>query len=588
MNIVAHNVIAINTQRQFGINSKSKAKSAERLTSGLKINRASDDAAGLAISEKMRRQIRGLSQGVENTQDGVSLCQVADGALAEVSDMLHRITQLSVKAANGTNTTEDREYIQNEIQGLFSEIDKIGDTTTFNNQPIFKGTDNIIYNADGTPANSGSVSFGDYSLTDVDLGQSPFSNYSSAYELGFQAIVKNEDSALNGQVFNLIYGNGGTSSSSVRITDSLGNKTAIDISSFTVSNFTSDGNTWSRDLTYTTASSDTITITQSINTQESDTEKNYVLSYTFDTSDGMDVANFEFMFHADTAYNNNDICESYFVDGERVEQTCVYSSSDGSELTDSQTSTYLDTSGVPSSFSIVDAENALTFSEKISFASGNEPDSLSIGYYYSIKDWSYYDSSQLNSNLGSATERRDLGFSLYYDLDDLSDSCSISFNYGIADVTTDSNLQDVPINIDNTAYEEHINEKSIWIQSGSEAGDGMYLTIGEMNTNKLGIKNVDVSTAIGAKDALGLLDSALKGVSNIRSTVGAQQNRLEHIISNEMNVVENTTAAESRIRDTDMAKEMVTYSNINILEQAGFHMMAQANQSNQGVLSLLQ
>lgn len=139
MNIVAHNLSAMNAQRQFGINTRSKIKSTEKLSSGYKINRAADDAAGLSISEKMRRQIRGLTQGVENTQDGVSLCQVADGALAEVNDMLHRITELSVKSANGTNSEQDRQYIQEEISQILQEIDRIGDTTTFNEMHIFKG-----------------------------------------------------------------------------------------------------------------------------------------------------------------------------------------------------------------------------------------------------------------------------------------------------------------------------------------------------------------------------------------------------------------------------------------------------------------
>lgn len=134
MNIVAHNILAMNANRQFNITSKDKAKSTEKLSSGYRINRASDDAAGLSISEKMRRQIRGLSQGVENTQDGVSLCQVADGALAEVSDMLHRITELSIKSANGTNSPSDRQAIQDEIGEILQEIDRIGETTKFNEQ----------------------------------------------------------------------------------------------------------------------------------------------------------------------------------------------------------------------------------------------------------------------------------------------------------------------------------------------------------------------------------------------------------------------------------------------------------------------
>ena len=138
MNIVAHNILAMNAGRQFNITSKDKAKSTEKLSSGYRINRAADDAAGLSISEKMRRQIRGLSQGVENTQAGVSLCQVADGALAEVSDMLHRITELSVQSANGTNSPSDRQAIQDEIGEILQEIDRIGETTTFNEHKIFQ------------------------------------------------------------------------------------------------------------------------------------------------------------------------------------------------------------------------------------------------------------------------------------------------------------------------------------------------------------------------------------------------------------------------------------------------------------------
>lgn len=148
---VAHNLSAMNAQRQFGINTKSKAKSTERLLSGYKINRAADDAAGLSISEKMRRQIRGLTQGVENTQDGVSLCQVADGALAEVNDMLHRITELSVKSANGTNSEQDRQYIQNEINEILQEIDRVSDTTCFNELHIFKEEKAPSVEAPSTP-----------------------------------------------------------------------------------------------------------------------------------------------------------------------------------------------------------------------------------------------------------------------------------------------------------------------------------------------------------------------------------------------------------------------------------------------------
>lgn len=126
MNVIAHNLLAMNANRQFNITSKNKAKTTEKLSSGYRINRAADDAAGLSISEKMRRQIRGLSQGVRNTEDGVSLCQVADGALAEVTEMLHRITELSIQSANGTYTDDDRKAIQQEISQIMQEIERIG------------------------------------------------------------------------------------------------------------------------------------------------------------------------------------------------------------------------------------------------------------------------------------------------------------------------------------------------------------------------------------------------------------------------------------------------------------------------------
>ena len=141
--VISHNMLALNANRQFNIINKNKAKSTEKLSSGYRINRAADDAAGLSISEKMRRQIRGLSQGVKNTEDGVSLCQVADGALSEVSAMLHRITELSVQSANETNSEQDRQYIQEEINQILQEIERISDTTTFNEKALFKEEENI-------------------------------------------------------------------------------------------------------------------------------------------------------------------------------------------------------------------------------------------------------------------------------------------------------------------------------------------------------------------------------------------------------------------------------------------------------------
>ena len=154
--VVQHNLRAMNSNRMLGLTASQQAKSTEKLSSGYKVNRAADDAAGLAISEKMRRQIRGLTQASANAQDGISCVQTAEGALNEVHDMLQRMNELAVKAANGTNQSEDREYIQKEVANLISEIDRVSQTTTFNERMLLDGTFKSIglqVGAEGTAAN---------------------------------------------------------------------------------------------------------------------------------------------------------------------------------------------------------------------------------------------------------------------------------------------------------------------------------------------------------------------------------------------------------------------------------------------------
>jgi flagellin len=175
--VVQHNLTAMNSNRMLGVNTATQAKSTEKLSSGYKINRAADDAAGLAISEKMRRQVRGLTQAVANAQDGISCVQTAEGALNEVHDMLQRMNELAVKAANGTNQTEDREYIQLEVAQLMSEIDRVKNTTTFNERNLLNGsfTDvGLQVGAEGNDANTikltiGTISSAGLSIDDVDV-----------------------------------------------------------------------------------------------------------------------------------------------------------------------------------------------------------------------------------------------------------------------------------------------------------------------------------------------------------------------------------------------------------------------------------
>ena len=174
--VVQHNLRAMNSNRMLGLTSATQAKSTEKLSSGYKINRAADDAAGLAISEKMRRQVRGLTQATANAQDGISCVQTAEGALNEVHDMLQRMNELAVKAANGTNTSEDKGYIQSEITNLKDEINRVSATTKFNDQALLDGTFNkaLQVGADSASVNQitvsiASISTGTLRIAGVDV-----------------------------------------------------------------------------------------------------------------------------------------------------------------------------------------------------------------------------------------------------------------------------------------------------------------------------------------------------------------------------------------------------------------------------------
>lgn len=581
----------MNAGRMLSINSKGKAKSTEKLSSGYKINRAADGAAELSISEKMRWLIRGLTQGVKNVEDGIDVCKTADGALTEVCSIFHRMEELAVKSANDTNAEEDRQTIQDEIQHLLDEIDRIGDTTQFNGKYLFKGKDVIRVNADGSSMTVGDIPFGDFSLADLDLGRSPFGSGSNSSTLQLEALVNNPDSLANGTVYKLIFGDGSTSSSSIRLKYDQNGETVtriVDFNSLTPTNFVSgvdeNGNAfWSRDLIYERDGVG-VKITQKIAVDDSGAdEKKYSISYSFENIGDKDVS-MDFMFHADTAYNNNDLCEGYYEDGERIRESCIYSKSDSS-FTDGETNSNI-IDGIPDSISIVDVERALAFSEKIRFT-GDKPDSVSIGQYYEICNWDYYDS--LNSYLGQNIVGSDLGFSLLWNFDmSAGSSNEVSFDYGIARTENDSNLKNVEIVKDSTILADHYGNIDLWIQSGAEGGEGLWLTFDEMNTDVLGIAKLDLSTRAGAWEAIDLVAGALKYVTKLRSAIGAQQNRLEYTVENENNILENTTRAESIIRDTDMAEEMVRKANLSILEQATQSVLAQANHQNDYVLQLLQ
>ena len=613
--IISHNILAMNSNRQLGIVGGEMAKSVQKLSSGYRINRAADDAAGLSISEKMRRQIRGLTKGVENTEDGVSLCQIADGALNEVHDMLQRMNELAVKAANGTNSETDREAINEEISALLTEIDRVGNTTKFNEIYIFKGTERkqiekwVSVGTSGPQAADPVIvpapTFDQVEL-DCELNEGPFTG--NSYGGFLKLSVSTVDTDYN-QNWPLIFGNGSTSHSGIQveyISNGTLSSSLYHLETLSSSNYSAQQNgsdkLWQRTFSCTNADGLDLDIVQKVTLHAKETDKQYyTISYNIINNSAFEVS-YNFIHQEDTAYDNQDRVESYFLNNSgKVTNFSMYT-------TNPEYAAYNNTNihqGMPDSFSIVNEDAALSFTESIVLDSneGDKADTLIVGQYPNIGDLSDYTEAEINRVLGGDTQRKDIEFGLIWSNKQIAangGSNTHSFKQGIVALENDSNIPNTVVKaptIDigdkgDKLYKVTKNiwggTNDIWIQSGCDAGDGMMLKIGAMNTGVLDIDDITVLAEWKAREAIERLMLAVSKLSEQRSRIGSYQNRLEHIIKNEENIIENTTAAESKIRDTDMAEEMAVNANLNVLRQAGQSMLAQANQSQQGVLTLLQ
>ena len=412
--VVQHNMTSMNANRNLGISSSNLAKSTEKLSSGYKINRAGDNAAGLAISEKMRGQIRGLDQASSNAEDGISLIQTAEGALTETHSIIQRMRELAVQSSSDTNTDDDRTQIQNEINQLTQEVDRIANTTEFNTKKLLNGDRK---GAVSSKAGTGKVE-GTFAGADVKLDTTA------------------------------------TKYSMVGVTDVI----RIEVTA---------------DFTGTdTAKKDT----------------NYKITSLYGTASKVSL-----------------------------------SAAGGGKITIS--------SGAV--FSKLDKKETI----------GGKGDNITV------------DITNMNK---------------------LKAGDVITISLGSA-VQTESAAT---------------GKDALRLQVGANAGQEVALGINDMGTDALKISNagkaLDVTNQNGASLAIEAYDMAIQKVSTERAKMGAVQNRLEHTISNLDTSAENLQSAESSLRDTDMAEEMTKYSKNNILMQAGQSMLAQANHSNQGVLSLLQ
>ena len=464
--VVQHNMQAANANRMLNVTTGQQAKSTEKLSSGYRINRAADDAAGLTISEKMRKQIRGLDQASTNAQDGVSSVQTAEGALTEVHSMLQRMNELATQAANGTNSKDsDRQAIQDEIDQLTTEIDRVSETTKFNETYLLKG------------------------------------------EAGTKTInMKAHDAGLKGTLTD----NGDGTATFVMDSLKDGDSVSIGGKTYTIGSKKADVDA------KITKVGDKFTV----NGQEI----TVVAQYT-DATDADKVA-------ADKKAGNYTLADAKALVKEGA--TVKVGTDEYKVMTDK------DTNGI-------DDTDASVISKDVA---------------YGLASKELLAANQIGDTKGSAkventnAKAADGSFKITTGQADVANSLAFSLHVG-ADADMTNKIQ---VNID------------------------------AMDSASLGIKGLNVKDASGnaATYAVDAISDAISKVSSQRSSLGAVQNRLEHTINNLDNVVENTTTAESRIRDTDMAEEMVNYSKNNILAQAGQSMLAQANQSNQGVLSLLQ
>ena len=638
--VVQHNLTAMNANRMLGITTGQQAKSSEKLSSGYKINRAADDAAGLSISEKMRKQINGLDRASTNAEDGVSAVQTAEGALAEVHSMLQRMNELSVQAANGTNSLEDREAIQAEIEQLTTEIDRVAETTKFNETYLLKGNVEGITKEQTIAAHDAGIAG---KLTDNGNGTSTFA-LNEPLENGDKIVIAGKEYTIgqpttinNYATLDVFKAAELKAGDSLTVGDSTKTLTdSISIASLTSHKFavndtltTVDGKTYTVKTggvvgTAVFTDDDGATVTSedlavAMNKEgtvftNSVTKKSHSLVVTLDPSE---VSSYDVIKAnpADTVVTVQELAAAgtkvtlgegaYIVtDGKKV--TATDNDYVANSFGNVKNGILAAAAGSKVSIADINGDNA----EEYTIVENSADEDLdakeltreSIIALINEGDMVRYMPTNVAANADfktNATKYTAAGVeALGEDTITVEDAYQKIKNEltAASSVGTDNGAK-VINNLDGTfdiiQGTVEVKEKlSFNLHVGTEADmtNKIGVDIEAMTAAGLGIKGLNVAddTGMAATYAIDAIADALSEVSAQRSSLGAIQNRLEHTIANLDNVVENTTAAESRIRDTDMAEQMVEYSKNNILQQAGQSMLAQANQATQGVLSLLQ
>ena len=591
--VVQHNMQAANANRMLNVTTSAQSKSTEKLSSGYKINRAADDAAGLTISEKMRKQIRGLDRASTNAEDGVSAVQTAEGALTEVHSMLQRMNELATQSANGTNSTTDRKAIQDEIDQLSTEIDRVSETTKFNETYLLKGnTDGATSKVKLNAHDAGLAG----KLTDNGNGTATFK--ADTLAVGDKVKIAGKEYTIGNSADSADYAKKDTIKATVDgVGDSVtsGNTTTSIVAKVTTA--TATGATWAANDKFKDADGNEWKVATTTDETKHEVATGDVSKY---LKDGCTIV---------SNAANNKLDGTSVVDDLGKNEVSI---ADTTGITALQNGIKAgDTVTVDGTTKTVTAEEPKTYDEIKTAVAGGTAGTTKI----SIGSKEYTLDKTTDAAAGKITQddflalikdgdKVKVGTTTYTAIIKSSDDDSITLEDAYSKMakeleTASSIGADTAATVKNngngtfditkgTVDVKEALSFNLHVGADADSTNKITVDIDSMSAAGLGIKGIKADTEQDATYAIDAIADAISQVSSQRSALGAIQNRLEHTINNLDNVVENTTSAESRIRDTDMAEEMVNYSKNNILAQAGQSMLAQANQSNQGVLSLLQ
>ncbi len=678
--VVRTNTMALNAYRQLGMNNAAVTKSLEKLSSGFRINRAGDDAAGLAISEKMKAQITGLETASSNAQDGISLIQTAEGNLTEVHSMLNRMVELATKSANGTYTQTERDALQAEVDQLLDEIDRISQSANFNGAKLLDGTMGLNKEAftigdtgavagkagtdltgqltlptDGSAA-AGNVAFhlGGASVAQVNPS---FSIDVADLTLTSKADNKDATIGVGGATFTLTFANAGDSLSGSDLADAIvaagtaGNDTnyaglglaatdkVVDVGG-AVFKVTSDGTKVNFEYLAQKAGANTeATVDTVIDTTKATAINNAIGSAVTVTAAAAD-------FDQTGAVHHNTINVTQAVgkvDGARAGMDVTLTANvvkPGQTLTiDDKTFTFVEWDGKSAlgeneiginkaydltttagqTSAIDDVVNQLSHKETTNFVI-EAKDATTIHIGQKVGNSEVYDTeAKLKAVVSAATASTGAGTELTVNAGKINAGDSIrvgdktyTFGDGDGKIALGTNGADAIANLTKALEADGytvtpngsklvisgttgqpppaITGGGLTLQIGDTADDynKMTVAVANMSAKGLGLDNLKITSETLASSAIDTVKNAINTVSSQRANLGALQNRLEHTINNLDVAVENLSAANSRIRDTDMAKEMMNYTKMNVLVQSAQAMLAQANQQPQSVLQLLQ